>query len=166
MAAEIRIRKAKENELGLVRRLTIEELPSELNDDELKHVGRIKEVFDERIDALFSKEGNEIFVAEIGEGGTVAGYVWFGVSQRPFSGLEVGWIYDIQVLPEHRGKGVGEALMRHAMKVSRERGFNQIGLMVNAKNRVAASLYEKLGFRTEYRMMEKSEQASVSASKT
>ncbi len=166
MAADITIRRAREDDLGLVRKLTVEELPSELNEDELVYLERVKGVFGERIGALLGREGNEIYVAEVGGGGVMAGYVWFGVSQRPFSGLKVGWIYDVQVLPEHRGKGVGEALMRHAVKVSRERGFNQIGLMVNAKNRVAASLYEKLGFRTEYMMMEKSDQASVSASKT
>ena len=89
--------------------------------------------------------------------GEMAGYVWFGVSERPFSGMKMGWIYDIEVLPAFRGKGVGEALMRHAMKLSRERGFDQIGLMVNQKNTVAWSLYEKLGFQTEYRIMGKRE---------
>jgi len=154
---EIAIRRAKESELAKIRELSIEELPAELDDDELKFVQRAKEVFGERLDAILARTGNEFYVAQLGTDGGMAGYVWFGVSQRLFSGTEIGWIYDLLVLPEHRGKGIGEALMRHALKVSSERGFAQTGLMVNAKNKAAWSLYEKLGFQTEYRIMNRKE---------
>ena len=157
MPQEITIRRAKESELPLIRELSIEELPADLDDDELKFVQRAKEVFGKQLDAILARSGNEFFVAQIGKDEGIAGYVWFGVSQRLFSGTEIGWIYDIQVLPEHRGKGVGEALLRHALKVSKERGFAQTGLMVNAKNKAAWSLYEKLGFQTEYQIMNRRE---------
>ena len=157
MPQEITIRRAKEGELPRIRELSIEELPSELDDDELKFVERAKEVFGTRLDALLARSGNEFYVAQVGTDERMAGYVWFGVSQRPFSDAEIGWIYDVMVLPEHRGKGIGEALMRHALKVSKERGFAQTGLMVNAKNKAAWSLYEKLGFRTEHRIMNRRE---------
>ena len=155
MTSEIVIREAKKEELKLIKKLSVDELPSELTEKELRNVEGAKEAFGKRMDAIMARGGNEFYVAESGEG--IAGYVWFGDSQRPFSGEKVGWIYDIQVLPEHRGKGIGEALMRHAMKVSKERGFDEIGLMVNTKNRVAWTLYEKLGFDTEYRIMGKKE---------
>jgi len=154
---EIAIRRAKESELPQIREMSIEELPAELDDEELKFVQRAKEVFGKRLDVILTRSGNEFYVAQVGTDEMIAGYVWFGVSQRLFSDTEIGWIYDILVLPEHRGKGIGEALMRHALKVSKERGFAQTGLMVNTKNKVAWSLYEKLGFRTEYRMMSRKE---------
>ena len=157
MPQEITIRKAKDSELPRIRELSIGELPAELDDDELKYVERAKEVFGKRLDALLARTGNEFYVAQVGTDEGMAGYVWFGVSHRPFSDAEIGWIYDILVLPEHRGKGVGEALMRHALKVSKERGFAQTSLMVNAKNGAAWSLYEKLGFQTEYRIMNRKE---------
>ena len=157
MPQEIAIRRAKESELAKIRELSIKELPAELDDDELKFVQRAKEVFGERLDAILTRPGNEFYVAQVGTDEGIAGYVWFGVSQRLFSGTEIGWIYDLLVLPEHRGKGIGEALMRHALKVSSERGFAQTGLMVNAKNKAAWSLYEKLGFQTEYRIMNRKE---------
>ena len=157
MAGEITIRRAKESELPQIKKLSIEELPSELDDDELKFTQRAKEAFGDRLDTLLSRGGNEFYVAQVGAGDGFAGYVWFGVSERPFSGMKIGWIYDIQVLPGQRGKGVGEALMRHALKVSRDRGFTQTGLMVNQKNEVAWSLYGKLGFQTEYRVMNRRE---------
>jgi len=154
---EIAIRRAKESELPQIREMSIEELPAELDDEELKFVQRAKEVFGKRLDVILTRSGNEFYVAQVGTDEMIAGYVWFGVSQRLFSDTEIGWIYDILVLPEHRGKGIGEALMRHALKVSKERGFAQTGLMVNTKNKAAWSLYEKLGFRTEYRMMSRKE---------
>ena len=157
MPQEIVIRRAKESELPLIRELSIEELPAELDDDELKFVQRAKEVFGAWLDTILTRSGNEFYVAQVGTDEGMAGYVWFGVSQRNFSGAKIGWIYDISVFPEHRGKGVGEALMRHALKVSKERGFVHTGLMVNAKNRAACSLYEKLGFQTEYRIMNRKE---------
>ena len=166
MPSGVVIRKAKGSELELIRRLSVEQLPSELNEEELEDVERAKKVFGKRLDSLLSREGNELFVAELGEGGEIAGYVWFGVSDRPFSGVSVGWIYDILVLPAHRGKGVGEALLMHALEVSREKGFDQVGLMVNAKNRVAAALYEKLGFKAEYLVMGRPEKGPVSTSNT
>jgi ribosomal protein S18 acetylase RimI-like enzyme len=154
---EITIRRARESELPRIREMSIEELQGELDDDELKFVQRAKEVFGQRLDAILAKGGNEFYVAQVGTDERMAGYVWFGVAQRPFSDTEIGWIYDILVLPEHRGKGIGEALMRYALKLSKERGFAQTGLMVNAKNRAAFSLYEKLGFQTEYRVMNRRE---------
>ena len=157
MPQEIAIRRAKESELPLIRKMSIEELPADLDDHELKFVQRAKETWGKQMDAILARSGNEFYVAQVGKEEGIAGYVWFGVSQRLFSGLVVGWIYDVLVLPEHRGKGVGEALMRHALKVSKERGFAQTGLMVNAKNKAAWSLYEKLGFQTEYRIMNRKE---------
>ena len=157
MSQEITIRRANESELTQIRRMSIEELPSELNEDELRYVERAKETFGKRLDALLGRSGNEFYVAQVGNDDRIAGYVWFGVSQRPFSDTQIGWIYDILVLPEHRGRGVGEALLKHALKVSKEKGFAQTGLMVNAKNKAAWSLYEKLGFQTEYRIMNRKE---------
>lgn len=155
MPSEVVVREAKKEEMGLIRKLSVDELPSELNEKELMHVERAKEVFGKVTESILARGGNEFYVAE--SEGAMAGYVWFGVSERPFSGMKMGWIYDILVLPEHRGKGIGEALMRHAIRVSREKGFEQVGLMVNAKNKVAGSLYEKLGFQTEYRIMSRPE---------
>ena len=157
MAPEISIREAKESELPRIREWSIEELPAELDDDELRFTQRAKEAFGKRLDALLTRSGNKFYVAQLGQDEQIAGYLWFGVSERPFSGMRIGWVYDIMVLPGHRGKGVGEALMRHALKVSKERGYAQTGLMVNQKNKVAWTLYEKLGFQTEYRVMNRRE---------
>lgn len=157
MEQKIAVRPAKESEVPLLKRLSVEELPDELNELEREDADRAKRVFLGRMEALLAGPGSEMYVATVEEGTEVAGYVWFGVSERPFSDMEVGWIYDIQVLPAHRGKGVGEALLRHALQVSGERGHRMTGLMVRANNRVASSLYEKVGFEPEYVVMSRKE---------
>lgn len=157
--ARVSIREARKDELPLIRRLSMEELRDELNEAELKHLDQAQKAFARRLEALFSRKGNEVYVAAVDGSKEMAGYLWFGVSDRPFSGMEVGWIFDVQVVPSYRGKGVGEALMRHALEVSKMRGFEETGLMVRAGNRVAYSLYEKLGFNPEYVLMTRKEKA-------
>jgi ribosomal protein S18 acetylase RimI-like enzyme len=156
LADKVTIRRAREDESPLIKELSVKQTILELDEYERQEKERIEKDDMQRLDVFFGKPGNEFYIAET-ERGEMAGYVWFGVSERPFSGMKIGWVYDIEVLPAFRGKGVGEALMRHVMQVSRERGFGQIGLMVNQKNSVAWSLYEKLGFQTEYRIMSKRE---------
>jgi [ribosomal protein S18]-alanine N-acetyltransferase len=157
MPAGLSIREARQSELPLIRQLSVDELPDELNEYERRRIDTVKEVFAKRLEEILSRSGNEIFVAEIEGTPGIAGYVWFGISERPFSDLKVGWIYDILVVPSHRGQGVGEALLSHALKVSRERGFELTGLMVRANNKVAYTLYEKLGFKPEYVVMTRRE---------
>ena len=152
LSERVTIRRARGDELPIIKQESVKQTILELDEHELQERERVEKDDAQRLDGYFKKPGNEFYIAEA-ENGEMAGYVWFGVSERPFSRMKMGWIYDIQVVPAFRGKGIGEALMKHALRVSRERGFGQTGLMVNQKNRAAWSLYEKLGFQTEYRIM-------------
>jgi ribosomal protein S18 acetylase RimI-like enzyme len=159
LTTEIRIRKAKESEFGSIQRMSLGQLRNELSEYERPLAEEAEKVFAERLGSLLGREGNEIYVAE--DGNRMIGYVWFGISERPFSAMRTGWIYDIQVLPSYRGSGIGKALMKHALELSKARGFQVTGLMVNAKNKVAFSLYEKLGFQAEYMLMSRQETSPI-----
>jgi RimJ/RimL family protein N-acetyltransferase len=50
------------------------------------------------------------------------------------------------LLPEWRGKGIGERLLRHAMHAADLFGFQRVELGVFATNTAAAALYRKVGF--------------------
>jgi L-amino acid N-acyltransferase YncA len=50
------------------------------------------------------------------------------------------------LLPEWRGRGVGERLLRHAIEAADAFGFLRVELGVFATNTAAASLYRKVGF--------------------
>ena len=56
-------------------------------------------------------------------------------------------IYSLAVLPEHRGKGFGKALLAVCLEDLRSTGAKSIHLEVGVENVSAASLYESFGFR-------------------
>lgn len=81
------------------------------------------------------------FVAH-GAAGDLAGFV--AVSYA-------GWnrrltVEDIEVAPEHRGRGVGRALMGLAVEFARERGAGHLWLEVTNVNAPAIHAYRRMGF--------------------
>jgi ribosomal-protein-alanine N-acetyltransferase len=59
-----------------------------------------------------------------------------------------GWIGGLGVSAAHRGKGLGEALMREVIDVAGTRGLRELWLEVLTSNLPAIALYEKLDFAT------------------
>ncbi|NEE29911.1 GNAT family N-acetyltransferase [Streptomyces sp. SID7982] len=55
-------------------------------------------------------------------------------------------IEDIEVAPDHRGRGVGRALMSRAEEFARERGAGHIWLEVTNINTPAIHAYRRMGF--------------------
>jgi ribosomal protein S18 acetylase RimI-like enzyme len=87
--------------------------------------------------------GHWIYAVEDGEG-TRVGWLWLG---EPFDGeAESLWVYDIEIDPEHRGRGLGRDTMLLAEEEARLRGRRRIKLNVFARNTVARALYRSLGF--------------------
>ena len=58
-----------------------------------------------------------------------------------------GSIQNLGVVPEHRGQGLGTALLLKALEGFCNAGLNYASLEVTAQNSMAVSLYRKLGFR-------------------
>jgi GNAT superfamily N-acetyltransferase len=66
----------------------------------------------------------------------------------------VGSIQNVGVIPEHRGLGLGKALVLQALEGFRSAGLRRVALEVTAANKPAVELYRRLGFRhisTNYR---------------
>ncbi|AIV32753.1 GNAT family N-acetyltransferase [Streptomyces althioticus] len=81
------------------------------------------------------------FVAH-GAAGDLAGFVTVSYS---------GWnrrltVEDIEIAPEHRGRGVGRALMGLAVEFARERGAGHLWLEVTNINAPAIHAYRRMGF--------------------
>lgn len=104
---------------------------------------------------LLDREGTLVLIAERPDGERV-GLLWFGVQRSPLTGEEEAWIYNVSVVPEHHGQGLGTMMIRRAESIARQRGFRTLGLMVAEHNHRARSLYERLGFLTRQRVMSKS----------
>ncbi|MFD9410227.1 GNAT family N-acetyltransferase [Streptomyces sp. NPDC059989] len=55
-------------------------------------------------------------------------------------------IEDIEVAPDHRGRGIGRALMEYAAEFARERGAEHLWLEVSSVNAPAVHAYRRMGF--------------------
>ena len=97
-------------------------------------------------------EGQHLFVAEAG--GDVVGHLWLA-KQSPSPRAGEAWIYDIEVLAAHRGKGYGRDLTLAACEEAKRLGCRSLGLNVFGGNDVAIRLYQSLGFRTTNLQMSK-----------
>ncbi|MFD1708532.1 ribosomal protein S18-alanine N-acetyltransferase [Siminovitchia sediminis] len=60
--------------------------------------------------------------------------------------LDEAHITNIAVLPEYRGRKLGEKLLCKMMELAKEAGAKTMTLEVRVSNHVAKSLYKKLGF--------------------
>jgi len=80
----------------------------------------------------------------------IVGYAFANVSQEslfersePFCFLN-----DIYVMPEFRRRGIGRRLISECLSRMKARGFKSVRLNVLPENKIAARLFEKLGFKT------------------
>lgn len=88
-----------------------------------------------------SSTDDNIYVAVIESDDVKAGYG----EMRTVAGE--AQIYNIVIDPAYRGRGLGEALMRHLTDKAEELGCSLITLEVRSGNAAAMELYRKLGFR-------------------
>ena len=62
---------------------------------------------------------------------------------------DVGHITQVCVLAEHRGKGIGEALLAANLQDLNRRRFSMLSLTVTEANKSAVELYKRLGYHIE-----------------
>ncbi len=60
--------------------------------------------------------------------------------------IDTAQITNVAVVAEARGLGIGEGLMREAMRIAKEHNVDVMSLEVRVSNLVAQNLYRKLGF--------------------
>jgi ribosomal protein S18 acetylase RimI-like enzyme len=153
---DVTIREAKETDLRLVRKYTVETAWATFSESERKELD--KEKWTKHVLELFEKlskrETDRIFVAE-DESHAFLGYLWVGEGSNMMTGLKQGYIFDIFVKKEFRGKGIGKILLEKAQSYCREKGYSRILLRVFVNNANAIGLYNRMGFKTEQMHMGK-----------
>ncbi len=55
-------------------------------------------------------------------------------------------LHDVAVVASHRGRGIGEQMLREAERMARERGAVKMTLEVLSGNAPAMQLYQRIGF--------------------
>lgn len=60
--------------------------------------------------------------------------------------IDEAHVTNVAILPEHRGRKLGAAMLEKLMMIAREMGAKSMTLEVRVSNYVAQSLYRKFGF--------------------
>lgn len=94
--------------------------------------------------ALVRDPSSTLMVAR-GEAGKIIGALTLTVYRVPTGVRSI--IEDVIVDSSARGQGIGEALMKRALEVARERGAGNISLTCNPKRESANKLYQRMGFK-------------------
>jgi ribosomal protein S18 acetylase RimI-like enzyme len=104
------------------------------------------EAYQERLAAMPSIEWDEWFVAEVD--GAVAGILQ---SSGQVAEQDEGWVKNLAVRKEHRGRGLGRMLLLTAFRVYAAKGRTAVGLGVDTTNPTGAyRLYESVGMHPVY----------------
>jgi mycothiol synthase len=94
---------------------------------------------------LFDEADDPALTFLVEDGNDVAG---LSISRERRGGdVELGWIHVIGARPPWRRRGLGRALLHHALGELRARGKKRVGLGVDGANRIAVRLYETEGMR-------------------
>ncbi|MFI5282758.1 MAG: GNAT family N-acetyltransferase [Candidatus Dormibacterales bacterium] len=87
----------------------------------------------------------ETLIAE--DGSEPVGFALFFHTFSTFLALPGIYLEDLFVIPEHRGRGVGRALLEHLAGIAVERGCGRLEWSVLNWNAEAIGFYERLGAR-------------------
>ena len=92
---------------------------------------------------IFEKKGAEVLFAC--EDGREVGFALFFHNFSTFLGRAGIYLEDLFVLPEHRGKGCGKALLKRLAKLTAERGCGRLEWACLDWNRPSIDFYLSLG---------------------
>ena len=98
------------------------------------------------IESARGAETSEIFVAVTGgDKERIVGSIMAGYDGHR------GWVYYVAAAPEHRSRGLGGQLMRHAESWLEALGAPKVMLMIREENEGVRRFYEGLGYEVEKR---------------
>ena len=136
----------------IVRLKSVEQSAAKEIDALLKQLDKGKSFSLQSLEALVQSPSSELWVAK--EGNAIVGMATLNFLQRVM-GL-VGYVDDVVVDAQHRGKGFGTKLLEAVIESARARGAGELALTSRPSREEANKLYQKLGFKLKetnsYRM--------------
>lgn len=84
------------------------------------------------------------------EGGKAVGLAHFRAMPRPLAAAEIGFLDDLFVAPDGRGKGIARSLLLHLSDVARDRGWPKVRWITAADNAEARRLYDRVATQTAW----------------
>ena len=147
MSAQVRIRDARPDDVGLIFGWIVELAEYERAPEQVRGTPELLE------QALFGPDPTaEAVIAETradeGEGGGDWAPAGFALFHHTFSTWECRpgiWLEDLYVPPAGRRAGVGGALISHLAGIAVKRGYTRLQWAALDWNRLALDFYEKIG---------------------
>jgi len=136
---DIIIREAKESDLLIIGKLTLE-LIEAMGDTE----GIDIKLIAENCRSLLSEANSYILVAEIG--GVVVGFVNFTTRKTILHRSLSGLVEELIIAKSYRGKGIGRQLLSSAIEKSRQLGCCEVEVSTEKINIKAKEFYGQCGF--------------------
>jgi ribosomal protein S18 acetylase RimI-like enzyme len=154
--ASVRLRPLTDGEYDSIRTPMLDEFAADLArsahapvDDEVR--ARAAQFFPDTLTEAIAEVGTSI-CRVLDQDGADVGLLWLGRS--PTNPL-TGFVYDVIIDEEHRGRGLGRAAMLEAEKVLAADGCTRIALNVFGWNDRAAGLYRSIGYEVDSMQMSK-----------
>ncbi|MFZ3579932.1 GNAT family N-acetyltransferase [Virgibacillus sp. DJP39] len=130
----------KPNELEIKKILSLS--PQAIFDGTLGEAEPTIEIAKQLIEPLLKKGSYYLIATENNE---LMGWILIGASKDQFSNKPIGFIYELFVLDEYRGKGIAKQLIESGIEQLKQEGYSEVRLSVFAGNQ-AIKIYERLGF--------------------
>lgn len=94
------------------------------------------------LDVAITPDRTDVHLLAVKEDGEFAGIAVVGLGK----GENSGWLSNVFVLPDDRGRGYGRRLVERAIAVCRVEGRGFLSMVVKNDNEPAKRLYALLGF--------------------
>ncbi len=149
------MRRGRRADFKTIWTATVQTVWDDLPEDERARLNRAswEKDFRRKLQPYIEGGRTEAWIAEDASG-ALLGYLLLGESGW-LTPEPHGFIYDVWVAPEHRGKGIGKGLVMWAADWAKTKGYHKIKLEVAESNLRARHIYEELGFRAERHYMGK-----------
>ncbi len=134
------IRKADSNDLNILLPLS----PQAIYDGTLGEVMPSSEKVESLVQPLLDKGGFYFIVEEKAE---IIGWVLVGTTKDQFTEKPIGFIYELYIRQQDRGKGYSKRLMNTAIEHFQQEGHAEVRLSAKVEN-PAVRMYENMGFAT------------------
>jgi GNAT superfamily N-acetyltransferase len=136
---------------GVLRSATVEDIPQILRlvralAEYEREADAVEATDDLYARSLFPPGGEPIAYAEVAEvDGTVVGVALWYTTFSTWTGRPGIWLEDLFVEPEHRGSGIGTALLTRLAGICVERDYRRLDWSVLDWNTPSIGFYESLG---------------------
>jgi ribosomal protein S18 acetylase RimI-like enzyme len=150
MSATLSVRPARPADLDAIGRLGALLVAEHHDFDPLRFIAPLPNLARRYGEFLIGQHDRpDLFVLVAERGGAVVGYVYAGMEGNDYMALRgpAGVLYDLVVDPDHRGQGVGSALMDAALDELARLGAPRVVLFTADKNHIARAVFAKAGFR-------------------